>query len=107
MMTTHIYRNKLIVLSMMTVACLVISPARAQTYVLQQTFNDPTPTKVGPEPDLTVGATYVFEDVASGVVALVEIVSLEQGAFLERIDDHAEPTLTTPTSPAGEGRSWQ
>lgn len=56
-------------------------------------FNDLTPT-LESGVDLEVDAVYRFQAVTSGVDALVRITSLDNGATLERIDDHGE---TTPT----------
>ncbi len=67
--------------------------ASGQTYT-SLVFDDSLPELIGQVPDLTAGARYLFEDVAGGVDAEVEILTLENGAFLERIDDHgtAAPT---------------
>ncbi|NNC89493.1 MAG: hypothetical protein HKN82_13630 [Akkermansiaceae bacterium] len=56
-------------------------------------FNDPDPELVAGV-DLAVGAQYLFQEVSLGVDAIVEIMALDNGASLGRIDDHAE---TTPT----------
>jgi len=43
-MGIEIYRRHIVVLGFIVMVWLAISPVNAQAYVLQQTFNDPTPT---------------------------------------------------------------
>ena len=96
--TTYGCPRRLIVLAIITVACVMASPVMAQPFVLQHTFDDPTVTgsdRFGNQVAISGNRVLIgdrLDDTAGTNVGQAHLFNATTGALLQTFDD---PTITS------------